>query len=85
MVTDLQSTIMIRNHPILSAKPKQEELTDNNLPNSKSNKLNKLLTYLIQMDQVLLYYILQIYNLGTIDTKDLKVALRALGFEPPKD
>ena len=22
---------------------------------------------------------------GTIDTKDLKVALRALGFEPPKD
>ncbi len=24
-------------------------------------------------------------NPGTIDTKDLKVALRALGFEPPKD
>ena len=24
-------------------------------------------------------------NTGTIDTKDLKVALRALGFEPPKD
>ena len=24
-------------------------------------------------------------NSGTIDTKDLKVALRALGFEPPKD
>lgn len=25
------------------------------------------------------------FFLGTIDTKDLKVALRALGFEPPKD
>ena len=85
MVTDLQSTIMIRNHPTLNAKPKQEELTDNNLPNSKSNKLNKHLTYLTQMDQVL--FILHIISiiLGTIDTKDLKVALRALGFEPPKD
>jgi Ca2+-binding EF-hand superfamily protein len=42
----------------------------------------RLSIYSMLMEAVIFLYL---YHKGTIDIKELKVALRALGFEPKKD
>ena len=57
-----------------------------NLQRNKNKKSKRLLTYLTQMDQVGKYiYNSHNFSIGTIDAKELKVAMRALGFEPKKE
>lgn len=54
---------------------------------NKNKKLEKLSIYLIQMVQVLSLKVINelIFYKGKIDAKELKVAMRALGFEPKKE
>ena len=63
-----------------SESPKRAEPTDRSSPSSRRKRSRKPSTCSTPMDQVG-----RRASAGTIDTKDLKVALRALGFEPPKD
>ena len=51
-----------------------------NLLKSRNKKSKKHLTYLTL--KVLVY---NVYDTGYIDSKELKVAMRALGFEPKKE
>lgn len=58
----------------------QPERLGTSLHKNKNKKLNKLLICLILMELVHSLFIL-----GQIDSKELKVAMRALGFEPKKE
>lgn len=54
---------------------------------NKNKKLEKLSIYSIQMDLVIIKrsFFLFTSKKGKIDAKELKVAMRALGFEPKKE